>query len=81
VAGSVSTTSPSGITDIAEGTNVDNSFAAPGANCCVLTLFGYIPISINGVINAQSALPSPAGSNTTIQNFDAEHVSGAAVYP
>ncbi len=37
--------------------------------------------SINGVINAQSALPSPAGSNTTIQNFDTEHVSAATVYP
>ncbi len=81
VEGSKSTTSPSGITDIAEGTSVDNSFATPGASGCVLIVFGYIPISINGVINAQSALPSPAGSNTTIQKFDTEHVSAATVYP
>jgi hypothetical protein len=79
--GSKSATSPSGITDISEGTKVDNSFAAPGASGCVLTLFGYIPISLNGVINAQSKLPSPAGSNTTTQNFDTEYVSAEAVYP
>lgn len=81
VEGSASTTSPSGIEDIAEGTHVDNSFATPGASGCVLTLFGYIPISINSAINFTSALPSPAGSNTTIQNFDTEHVSAATVYP
>ena len=81
VEGTEGITSPSGITDIAGGTHVDNSFATPGASGCVLTLFGYIPISINSAINAQSALPSPAGSNTTIQNFDTEHVSAAVVYP
>jgi hypothetical protein len=81
VEGTEAITSPSGITDIAEGSSVDNSFATPGASGCVLTLFGYIPISINGVINAQSALPSPAGSNTTIQKFDTEHVTAATVYP
>jgi len=43
------------------GTYVDNSFAAPGANGCVLTLFGFIPISINGVVNSSSGLPAAAG--------------------
>jgi hypothetical protein len=33
---------------------VDNSFAAPGASGCVLTLFGFLPISINGLVNTQS---------------------------
>lgn len=57
------------------GEFVDNSFAAPGANGCTLTLFGFIPISINGLVNTQSGLPSPAGTNETRQNFDIELVS------
>jgi hypothetical protein len=59
---------------------VDNSFAAPGANGCVLTLFGFIPISINGLVNAQSGLPSPAGTNETIQNQDLEVALEPLVY-
>lgn len=53
-----------------DGTYVDNSFAAPGASGCTLTLFGFIPISINGLVNSQSGLPAAAGTNTTVQNFD-----------
>jgi hypothetical protein len=60
---------------------VDNSFAAPGANGCTLTLFGFIPISINGLVNTQSGLPSPAGKNETIQNQDLELVPEFVVYP
>jgi hypothetical protein len=72
----------SGIEHLDNGVYVDNSFAVPaGANGCVLTLFGYPPISINGVINAQSGLPSAAGENTTIQEFDTEFVSAGLVYP
>lgn len=52
------------------GTYVDNSFSAPGASGCTLTLFGFIPISINGLVNSQSGLPAAAGTNTTVQNFD-----------
>lgn len=79
-AGSSSLTG-SGITDVTGGTYVDNSFATPGASGCVLTLFGYIPISINGVINEASSLPSPAGSNTAILGFGTESVAAALVYP
>lgn len=61
--------------------SVDNSFAAPGANGCVLTLFGFIPISINGLVNTQSGLPSPAGTNETIQEQDLEATFESAVYP
>ena len=71
-------------TEILKGSNgvfVDNSFAAPGASGCVLTLFGFIPISINGLVNSQSGLPSPAGTNETKQNFDLELVASAKVYP
>ena len=63
------------------GTYVDNSFAAPGANGCVLTLFGFIPISINGLVNSQSGLPAAAGTNETKQEFDAEVASTELVYP
>jgi hypothetical protein len=63
------------------GTFVDNEFAAPGASGCVLTLFGFIPISINGLVNSQSGLPSPAGTNETIQNFDLEGAAAEKVYP
>ncbi len=62
------------------GRYVDNSFAAPGANGCVLTLFGFIPISINGLVNTQSGLPSPAGTNETTQDFDAAIVDRFFVY-
>jgi hypothetical protein len=62
------------------GTYVDNSFAAPGASGCVLTLFGFIPISINGLVNTQSGLPAAAGTNETVQNFDAEVANSELVY-
>ena len=62
------------------GTYVDNSFAAPGANGCVLTLFGFIPISINGLVNTQSGLPAAAGTNETVQNYDAELAASELVY-
>ena len=62
------------------GIYVDNSFAAPGANGCVLTLFGFIPISINGLVNAQSGLPAAAGTNETVQNFNAQIVNAEFPY-
>jgi len=69
------------ISEIKGGIYVDNSFAAPGANGCVLTLFGFIPISINGLVNTQSGLPSPAGTNETIQHIDSELTAAVNVYP
>jgi hypothetical protein len=60
---------------------VDNSFAAPGANGCVLTLFGFIPISINGLVNSQSGLPAAAGTNETRQESDIEITNPPFVYP
>jgi hypothetical protein len=62
------------------GEVVDNSFAAPGASGCVLTLFGFIPISINGLVNSQSGLPSPAGTNETRQAIDVEIAQESKVY-
>jgi hypothetical protein len=63
------------------GTFVDNSFSAPGASGCVLTLFGIIPISINGLVNSVSGLPAAAGTNEAVQNYDIEIVESELVYP
>lgn len=63
------------------GTYVDNEFAAPGASGCTLKLFGFIPISLNGFVNSQAGLPSAAGKNETIQEFDLEIVLQDKVYP
>jgi hypothetical protein len=71
---------PDEIIHIKNGKFVDNSFAAPGATGCVLTLFGFIPISINGLVNSQSGLPAAAGTNETIQLFEAELVAREFVY-
>lgn len=70
-----------GVVSFLNGTYVDNSFSAPGANGCVLTLFGFIPISINGLVNTASGLPAAAGTNETVQNIDIELVPSSLVYP
>jgi hypothetical protein len=64
-----------------KGVYVDNSFSAPGASGCVLTLFGFIPISINGLVNSESGLPAPAGTNATSQNQTTEISPVGTVYP
>ncbi len=63
------------------GVAVDNSFAAPSASGCVLTLFGFIPVSINGIVNLASGLPAPAGTNETVQHMKLETVAVQKVYP
>jgi len=70
-----------GILELNGGTYVDNSFAVPGANGCVLTLFGFIPISINGLVNSESGIPAAAGTNETVQNLHTELVETHLVYP
>jgi len=69
------------IIKLKNGVFVDNAFAAPGASGCVLTLFGFIPISINGLVNSQSGLPSAAGNNEAVQNFNLELAERNLVYP
>jgi len=63
------------------GVYVDNTFSAPGASGCVLTLFGFIPISINGLVNSQSGLPAASGTNEAVQNIETEFVEIGLVYP
>jgi hypothetical protein len=60
---------------------VDGTFTAPGANGCVLTLFGFIPVSLDGVINVASGLPAGSGTNETEQITDTEVAAVQLVYP
>jgi hypothetical protein len=62
------------------GIFVDNSFAAPGASGCVLTLFGFLPVSLDAAVNLASGLPSAAGKNETKQNFDIQLVNSEFPY-
>jgi hypothetical protein len=62
------------------GIFVDNSFAAPAAKGCVLTLLGFIPISLDSIVNSQAGLPSPAGTNEAVQNIDIEFALKENVY-
>jgi hypothetical protein len=69
------------ILHLKNGIYVDNSFSAPGASGCVLKLFGFIPISLNGFVNSQSGLPAPAGTNEAVQNFNLDIAERPNVYP
>ena len=69
-----------GITQSLDNIYVDNSFAAPAAKGCKL-IIGFIPLSIDALVNLQSGLPSPAGTNETVQEVDAEIVASKNVYP
>lgn len=73
--------SEKGILHLNKSTYVDKTFSAPGASGCVLTLFGFIPVSLNGLVNAQSGLPAASGSNETTQTMDTELVDVDLVYP
>jgi hypothetical protein len=73
-------TEAKGIIHQDNGVFVDNSFAAPAASGCTLNI-AFIPVNIDGLVNAESGLPSPAGTNETTQNFDLETVAYKKVYP
>lgn len=68
------------ITYLKDGTFVDNSFAAPAAKGCTLGL-PLLNVNIDALVNLQAGLPSPAGTNETVQDFDAELVESEVVYP
>jgi hypothetical protein len=69
-----------GIAFLSNGIYVDNAFSAPGASGCQLTLFGFIPISLNGFVNSQSGLPSAAGKNEAVQEVDIQIALQETVY-
>jgi hypothetical protein len=66
---------------LGKATYVDNSFAAPKASGCVLMLLGFLPISLDGLVNSQAGLPSPAGTNETRQEIELELAATPTVYP
>ena len=68
------------IVHLNNGVYVDNSFSVPGASGCKLYLFGFIPISINGLVNEQAELPSAAGNNEAVQDFNLEFTARGNVY-
>lgn len=68
------------ISYLKDGTFVDNSFAAPAAKGCTLGL-PLLNVNIDALVNFQASLPSPAGTNETVQEFDAELVESEVVYP
>lgn len=62
------------------GVYVDNAFSVPGASGCTLTLFGFIPISLNSFVNSQSGLPSAAGHNEAVQDINIQIALQESVY-
>jgi hypothetical protein len=70
-----------GVLHLNDNLFVDNAFAAPGANGCTLTVAGLSTLNIDGLVNLQSGLPSPAGTNETQQVIDLETVYPNLVYP
>jgi hypothetical protein len=68
------------IVKFSNGIYVDNAFSVPGASGCTLTLFGFIPISLNGFVNSQAGLPSAAGNNEAVQNINIEIALQSSVY-
>lgn len=63
------------------GVFVDNAFSAPAASGCKLTLLGFLPVSLDGLVNSQAGLPAAAGTNETVQNFDVEISFPFLIYP
>jgi hypothetical protein len=69
------------IIHLENGKYVDGTFSAPSASGCVLTLFGFIPISINGLVNSEAGLPAASGTNETSQFITTEIAEPSRVYP
>jgi hypothetical protein len=63
------------------GKYVDNSFSAPAASGCRLTLAGLETLNIDGLVDSQSGLPAAAGTNTTEQFINTEIAGSEVVYP
>jgi hypothetical protein len=59
---------------------VDNAFSVPAASGCTLTLLGFIPISLDSVVNSQAGLPAAAGTNEAIQDLNIEIALQNSVY-
>jgi hypothetical protein len=66
-----------GVIQVTNETRVDNAFAAPAASGC-----GFLGLGlIDALVNSVAGLPSPAGTNETIQNGEGEISPVFVVYP
>lgn len=63
-----------------EGIYVDNAYSVPGATGCQLNI-GSLHIPLDSIINSAYGLPSAAGHNTTVLNFNRAFVLPEVVYP
>jgi hypothetical protein len=69
---------PNGIFRISGAKLVDNAFAAPAArNCDLLSL----NLLITALVNAQSGLPSPAGTNEAVQDVNIATGDITSIFP
>jgi hypothetical protein len=80
-AGELSFNESTGIVSDIGATFVDNSFSAPAASGCTLTLFGFIPIDLDGLVDLEAGLPAKAGTNETVQKTNNELVNQPIAYP
>jgi hypothetical protein len=71
---------PEVLTSSAPGKLVDNGYAVPGANGCILKV-GKYNLPVNEAVNAAYKLPSAAGKNTAVLDYTASIVDPSVVYP
>lgn len=65
------------ILTMSDGILVDNAFSVPKAKGCGLLNLGLI----DGLVNLQSGLPSPAGKNEAVQEIEAAAAAVEAIFP
>lgn len=63
-----------------DGLNVDNTFAVPSANGCLLNL-GSQHINIDKLVNAASGLPAAAGKSEAVLSYHFSLTTPGVVYP
>lgn len=71
---------PSVLVSSTPGTFVDNAYSVPAASGCQFN-FGPIHRSIDELVNSRYALPSPAGTNTAVLDFDVALTFPEVIYP
>lgn len=62
------------------GTYVDNAYSVPAASGCQFN-YGKSHIAISSLINSRYGLPSAAGKNTTVLNFNLALTFPEVIYP
>jgi hypothetical protein len=60
---------------------VDNTFSVPTATGCTMTMFGFIPVNLDNMVDKQSGLPAAAGFSEAHEIADGEVAESRYVYP